>query len=38
MLWKGTVHWETLLEERAAISGALVLSRFTKKALEKFKK
>jgi methylglutaconyl-CoA hydratase len=38
MLWKGTVHWETLLEERAAISGALVLSQFTKKALEKFKK
>ncbi|PKV48596.1 methylglutaconyl-CoA hydratase [Aquimarina sp. MAR_2010_214] len=36
--WKGTEHWQELLIERAAISGELVLSEFTKKALEKFKK
>ena len=37
-LWKGTEHWEELLIERAETSGKLVLSDFTKKALEKFKK
>jgi methylglutaconyl-CoA hydratase len=37
-LWKGTENWDYLLAERAAISGELVLSEFTKKALEKFKK
>lgn len=37
-LWKGTEHWQELLIERAEISGKLVLSEFTKKALEKFKK
>ncbi|MFK8058931.1 MAG: enoyl-CoA hydratase/isomerase family protein [Polaribacter sp.] len=37
-LWKGTESWNTLLAERAAVSGELVLSDFTKKALEKFKK
>ncbi len=36
--WKGTEHWDELLKERAAISGKLVLSEFTKKAIEKFKK
>ncbi|WP_299243767.1 enoyl-CoA hydratase/isomerase family protein [uncultured Aquimarina sp.] len=36
--WKGTEHWQELLIERAAVSGELVLSEFTKKALEKFKK
>jgi len=36
--WKGTDHWNELLTERAAISGKLVLSEFTKKALVKFKK
>jgi methylglutaconyl-CoA hydratase len=35
--WKGTENWDTLLMERAAISGRLVLSDFTKKAIEKFK-
>ncbi len=35
--WKGTEHWDELLIERAAISGKLVLSEFTKKAIEKFK-
>jgi len=38
VLWKGTETWNDLLEERAAISGELVLSNFTKKALVKFKK
>lgn len=38
VLWEGTSHWENLLYERASISGKLVLSDFTKKALEKFKK
>ncbi|MGB0880407.1 MAG: enoyl-CoA hydratase/isomerase family protein [Polaribacter sp.] len=37
-LWEGTDHWDVLLKERAAISGKLVLSEFTKKALEKFQK
>lgn len=38
ILWKNTDHWKELLEERAAISGELVLSDFTKNALAKFKK
>lgn len=38
IFWKGTEHWDELLIERAAISGRLVLSDFTKKAIEKFKK
>ncbi|MFV8374818.1 enoyl-CoA hydratase/isomerase family protein [Flavobacterium sp. LB1P71] len=38
VLWEGTQDWETLLLERAAISGRLVLSDFTKKALSQFKK
>jgi methylglutaconyl-CoA hydratase len=38
VLWEGTNHWDTLLYERAAISGRLVLSDFTKNALNKFKK
>jgi len=37
VLWKGTEHWDELLKERAAISGQLVLSAFTKNAIEKFK-
>ena len=35
--WRGTENWDELLKERAAISGKLVLSEFTKKAIEKFK-
>jgi methylglutaconyl-CoA hydratase len=35
--WKGTENWDTLLIERAAISGKLVLSDFTKNAIAKFK-
>ncbi len=38
ILWKGTEHWDKFLEERAAISGKLVLSDFTKQAIEKFRK
>ncbi|GGX07165.1 enoyl-CoA hydratase/isomerase family protein [Aquimarina muelleri] len=36
--WQGTEHWQELLIERAAISGELVLSEFTKRALAKHKK
>jgi methylglutaconyl-CoA hydratase len=35
VLWEGTNHWETLLFERAAISGQLVLSEHTKAALSR---
>lgn len=38
ILWEGTSNWDSLLQERAAISGELVLSEFTKSALAKFKK
>jgi methylglutaconyl-CoA hydratase len=37
IFWKGTEHWDELLKERAAISGRLVLSEFTKQAIAKFK-
>lgn len=35
--WEGTEHWDDLLIERAAISGQLVLSDFTRNAIAKFK-
>ncbi len=38
VFWKGTEHWDKLLIERAAISGRLVLSDFTRNAINKFKK
>jgi methylglutaconyl-CoA hydratase len=38
IIWEGTQSWDTLLLERAAISGELVLSDFTKTALSQFKK
>ncbi|WP_400071080.1 enoyl-CoA hydratase/isomerase family protein [Zobellia russellii] len=38
VLWQGTDHWSNLLSERAAITGKLVLSEFTRNALSKFKK
>lgn len=38
ILWKDTAHWRNLLPERAGISGELILSDFSKNALEKFKK
>lgn len=37
VFWKGTENWDQLLAERAAISGRLVLSSFTRNAIEKFK-
>jgi methylglutaconyl-CoA hydratase len=37
IFWKGTENWDHLLVERARISGRLVLSEFTRKAIEKFK-
>ena len=37
IFWKGTEHWDELLKERAAISGKLILSDFTKNAINKFK-
>lgn len=37
VFWKGTEHWDTLLLERAAISGRLVLSEFTRNAINSFK-
>lgn len=38
ILWENTSHWKNLLPERAAISGELILSDFSRDALEKFKK
>ena len=35
--WKGTDNWEELLPERAAISGRLILSEFSRDAIAKFK-
>jgi methylglutaconyl-CoA hydratase len=35
--WEGTDHWPHLLEERAAMSGELVLSDYTRGAIAKFK-
>ena len=37
MFWEGTEHWDDLLKQRAAISGRLVLSDFTKETLKRFK-
>lgn len=37
ILWQGTDHWDKLLQERAAISGKLVLSDFTKNYIVQFK-
>ncbi len=37
IFWKGTEHWDELLKERAAISGRLVLSSYTKAFIKKFK-
>lgn len=38
VLWQNTEGWDDLLAERAAISGRLVLSDFTKNAIASFKK
>ena len=37
IMWKGTENWDKLLMERAENSGKLVLSDFTRNAIQKFK-
>ncbi|HNP47891.1 MAG TPA: enoyl-CoA hydratase-related protein, partial [Bacteroidia bacterium] len=37
VFWEGTDHWDQLLTERAAISGKLVLSEFTRNSIAQFK-
>lgn len=37
IFWQGTENWDQLLDERAAISGRLVLSDFTRNAIREFK-
>lgn len=37
IFWQGTEQWDTLLNDRATISGRLVLSDFTRNAINKFK-
>lgn len=37
IFWKGTEHWDELLKDRAAISGKLILSDFSKNFIAKFK-
>lgn len=36
IFWENTQHWDALLRDRAKITGALVLSEFTKNTLKKF--
>lgn len=38
ILWQSTGHWKSTLEQRAEISGRLVLSEFTREFIEEFKK
>ncbi len=38
IFWEGTEHWDELLSTRAAMSGELVLSDFSKTAISAFKK
>ena len=33
VLWKGTENWDVLLNERAALSGRLAMTEFSKKAI-----
>ena len=35
MFWKGTENWDALLNERAAVSGKLILNEFSKSAIQK---
>jgi methylglutaconyl-CoA hydratase len=37
VFWEGAQHWDSLLAKRAAVSGKLVLSDFSKQAIAKFK-
>ena len=36
IFWQGTDHWDTLLSERAKVSGRLILSQFTRNKLAKY--
>ncbi len=36
VFWQGTENWDQLLEERAAISGRLLLSDFSRQAIDSF--
>ena len=38
IFWEGTDHWDTQLTDRAAISGTLVLSQFTRNFIQQFNK
>ena len=38
VLWQNTAHWDTLLYQRAEISGKLALSDYTKNLISQFKK
>jgi len=38
VFWENTSHWNTLLEDRAEMSGKLILSDFAKKAIKGFLK
>lgn len=37
IFWQGTENWDQLLTERASVSGRLVLSEFTRNAINQFK-
>jgi len=37
IFWEGTEHWDTLLKERAAVSGTLVLTPEAKEAIRRIK-
>jgi methylglutaconyl-CoA hydratase len=37
IFWQGTEHWDKLLAERAAISGRLITTDFSRKAVQKAK-
>jgi methylglutaconyl-CoA hydratase len=38
VLWEGTGHWDSLLPERAAISGRLVLAPHARRAIDALRK
>lgn len=38
VFWEGTDHWDVLLEKRAEMSGQLILSSFSKNAIQSFLK
>ncbi len=37
VFWEGTENWDQFLEQRAEISGKLILSDFTKNYIKAFK-